>query len=68
MVEHAAVNRRVVGSSPTSGANFIESTHPELRLVCFPQLKQFPRSQIDENYHNYYEKNNDGSVRGCVGS
>ena len=39
MVEHAAVNRRVVGSSPTSGANFIESTQPLVKACLFPAVE-----------------------------
>ena len=34
MVEHPAVNRRVVGSNPTSGANF--SSHLEAALTRLP--------------------------------
>ena len=33
MVEHAAVNRRVVGSSPTSGANFTLARYHRLILL-----------------------------------
>jgi hypothetical protein len=34
MVEHSAVNRRVVGSSPTGGANFIYNTFLVVLVIC----------------------------------
>ena len=49
MVEHAAVNRVVVGSSPTSGANFIgvfANNHPS---DTFPTQKapEFDESAVN---------------------
>ena len=35
MVEHSAVNRRVVGSSPTRGVGFSESSYSENRKYKF---------------------------------
>ena len=39
MVEHAAVNRVVVGSSPTSGANFAVFPDSALKIKCAISLR-----------------------------
>ncbi len=39
MVEHAAVNRVVVGSSPTSGANLCNGKNLVSAISAKPQLK-----------------------------
>ena len=40
MVEHAAVNRRVVGSSPTRGANCFQAETDALLVNAIPALKK----------------------------
>ena len=39
MVEHAAVNRRVVGSSPTSGANSLLALKNRAHLKILPKTR-----------------------------
>ena len=41
MVEHAAVNRRVVGSSPTSGAIFLFSVSEPITLKKDANKREF---------------------------
>ena len=53
MVEHAAVNRRVVGSSPTSGANFPleKATSPVSRTLSEQVSAKVKQHQIVSHYN-----------------
>ena len=56
MVEHAAVNRVVVGSSPTSGANLV-ILNQLLGLASLPNpFKNRCKSNIPKNFAKYFGK------------
>ena len=64
MVEHAAVNRRVVGSSPTSGAIFCPHHIPILISINITHRQQYELSRGPKGYRQEFFHNDKGYLNG----